>query len=334
MAYDRLSARATSFLHRESQHSPLHVGSLALLEAAPFLDERGRFRLDDVRGHVAERLHRWPALRLRVQPVPFGQGRPVWVDDDRFDLTYHVRLAALPRPGREEQLHALMARIQALRLDRRRPLWELWFVDGVEGDRVAMVQKTHLALAHERGAVGALEAVLDGEAHDVPLVVPGWTEHKAPKNAALLARTLAERATRPTEVARTARAALRGPRRALATVGRRSRPMVAVGSHPCYEIVRAVDASETDVRALVRSLDPSIAITFETLAGPRHLLGARLLEAFPSAPLAGATLAVAALTYDGRMGIGVTGDRAAIGDLRALAAGLEPGFNDLGAAAG
>ena len=110
--------------------------------------------------------------------------------------------------------------------------------------------------------------------------------------------------------------------------------MVAVGSQPCFEFVRAVDASETDVRALVRSLDPSIAITFETLAGPRHLLGARLLEVFPSAPLAGATLAVAALTYDGRMGIGVTGQRAAIGDLRALAAGLEPAFNDLGAAAG
>ena len=172
VAYERLSAQAASSLHREARRSPLHVGSLSLFEAAPFLDQHGRFRLDDARGHVAARLHRWPALRHRVQPVPLGQGRPVWVDDDRFDLTYQVRLTALPRPGREEQLHALMARFQAMPLDRRRPLWELWFVDGVEGDRVAVLQKTHLALAHERGAIGALEAVLDEEPRSQPLDAP------------------------------------------------------------------------------------------------------------------------------------------------------------------
>ena len=334
MAYDRLSAGAASFLRRESRHSPLHVGSLALFEAAPFLDAHGRFRLDDVRDHVAGHLHRWPALRRRVQPVPFGQGRPVWVDDDCFDLTYHVRLVALPRPGREEQLHALMARLQALPLDRRRPLWELWLVDGVEGDRVAMVQKTHLALAHERGAVGALEAFLDGETPAPAVDAPTWTGHKAPNNAALLARTLAERATRPTEMARSARAALRGPRRALATVGRRSRPIIDIGSQLRYEVVRAIDAPETEVRAGVQRLDPSVAVTFETLAGPRRLLGASLLEVFPSAPRDGAALAVAALSHDGRTGIGVTAHRAANGDLRALVDGLDRVFTDLGTAAG
>ena len=334
MGYERLSARAASSLRRESRRSPEHVGSLALFEAAPFLDERGRFRLDDARSHVAGRLHRWPALRRRVQPVPFGQGRPVWVDDDRFDLTYHVRLTALPRPGREEQLNALMARLQTLPLDRRRPLWELWFVDGVEGDHVAVLQKTHLALAHDRGAAGALEAVLDDEPCAQPLDAPQWTARRAPNNAALLAHTLAERATRPAEMTGVARAALRGPRRALVAVGRRARPTVDLGSHLRYEVVRATDASESDLRAAVRSHDTSVAITFEALAAPRYLLGARLLEAFPYAPGAGSASAVAALSYDGRTGIGLTGHRAAIAELRGLIDGLGQGFGELDAAAG
>ena len=313
------SARAASFLHRESRQSPLHVGSLALLEAAPFLDERGRFRLDDARDHVAEHLHRWPALRRRTQPVPFGQGRPVWVS-----------LWAL-RAARSCSTRSGPA--QALPLDRRRPLWELWFVDGVEGDRVAMVQKTHLALAHERGAVGALEVFLDGDPTP-PVDVPAWTGHKAPNNAALLARTLAERATRPTEDgALGASRAARAPG-ALTTGGRRSRRTVEIGSQLRYEVVRAVDASEPELRAGLRSLDQNLAMTFETLAGPRHLLGARLLEAFPSAPRGGAALAIAALSHDGRTGIGLTGHRAASGDLRALVEGLDRAFNDLGAAAG
>jgi WS/DGAT/MGAT family acyltransferase len=332
VAYERLSARAASLLRRESPRSPLHAGSLALFDGLPFLDEHGRFRLDDVREHVAARLHRSPALRRRVQPVPFGQGRPVWVDDATFDLSYHVRLTALPRPGREEQLHALMARLQALPLDRRRPLWELWFVDGLQGDRVAVVQKTHLAMAEELGAVGALDAVLDEQPFVSPPEVPAWTAHKAPNNAALLARTLAERATRPREMVRTARAAVRGPRRALGAAGRRWRATVEIG-HLRYEIVRADQPSGTDVGAVVRSLDPRAAITFEHLEGPRFFLGARLLEVFPSAPRAGAALVVSVLSYDGRLGIGLTGDRVTNGELRGLADGLGRAFGGLRVAA-
>ena len=301
MAYDRLSARAASFLRRESPRSLLQVGSLALFDALPFLDERGRFRLDDVRAHVAGRLHRLPAFRLRVQPVPFGQGQAVWVDDRDFDLTYHVRLTALPRPGRDEQLHALMARLQALPLDRRRPLWELWLVDGVEGDRVAVIQKTHLAIAHERGAVDALDAILDAEPCAAPVDVPAWTVRKAPKNATLLAHSLAARASHPAAMARMA---VQGPRLALAAAGRRSRPVAEIGTRLRYEAVRADDASEADVRAVVGALGPSATIHFQTLPGPRFLLGARLLEVFPSAPRAGEAVAVSALSYDGRLGIG------------------------------
>jgi len=333
VAYDRLSAQAASCLRHESPRSPLHVGALALFEAPPFLDAHARFRIDDAREHIAARLHRSPALRRRVQPVLFGQGRPVWVDDGAFDLTYHVRLTALPRPGREDQLHALMARLQALPLDRRRPLWELWFVDGLQGDRVAVVQKTHLALAGELGAVGALQAVLDGVPRVPPLEMPAWTAHKAPNGAALLARTLAERATRPTELARTATAGLQRPRRALAAAGRRSRATFEI-DHLRYEAVRADQAAETDVRAVLRRLGPGVAITFESIPGPRYLLGARLLEVFPWAPRAASALAVSVLSYDGRLGIGLAGDRGTNGDLRAIADELDRAVGELSAAAG
>lgn len=348
MAYDRLDGRAASFLRRESPRSPLHVGSLALFEAqpfvdGPFVDGRGRFRLDDAREHVAGRLHRSPVMRRRVQPVPFGQGRPVWVEDGGFDLAYHVRLTALPRPGGEEQLLALMARIQAIPLDRRRPLWELWFVDGVDGDRVAVIQKTHLALGEGLGPRGSLEAILD-EGPPVqplgapplgvpPLGVPQWTAHKAPNNVVLLAHSLAERAKRPPEMARVARAALRGPRRAVAAVGR-SRASLEIGSRLHYEIARAGDASADDVRGAVHSVCASAAVTFETLPGPRYLLGARLLEAFSSAPPVGKAPAVAVLAYAGRLGIGLTSDRAASVDLGGLADALERALDEPGAAAG
>jgi hypothetical protein len=111
-----------------------------VFEAAPFFHPSGRFRLEDARRLIASRLHLVPRFRKRIMTVALDQGRPVWVDDDHFDLTYHVRLTALPRPGSDEQLKALMGRLQSQVLDRRRPLWELWFVEGLADDRVAIIQ--------------------------------------------------------------------------------------------------------------------------------------------------------------------------------------------------
>src|SRR5688500_978131 len=145
-SYERLTAQDASFLHLESEHQPMHVGSLGIFEGGAFFDETGRFPLDEARRIVASRLHLVPRFRRKLMTVPLNQGRPVWVDDDRFDLAYHVRLTALPRPGNEQQLKALMDRLQSQTLDRRRPLRELWFVEGLEGDRVAIIQKTHHAL--------------------------------------------------------------------------------------------------------------------------------------------------------------------------------------------
>src|ERR1041385_8581259 len=100
--YERLSAQDASFLHLESERTPMHVGSLGVFEGAPFFED-GRFRIEDVRRTILSRLHLVPRFRMKLMDVPFGQGRPVWVDDTDFDVGYHVRLTALPSPGSEEQ---------------------------------------------------------------------------------------------------------------------------------------------------------------------------------------------------------------------------------------
>src|SRR4051794_27384513 len=146
MSYERLTARGAVFLHTKTPPHPQPAGSLGILEAAPLLDAEGRFRLADARRAVESRLHLVPRFRKRIMTVPFDQGRPVWVDDEHFDITYHVRLTALPSRGGEDQLRALFARLQSHMLDRTRPLWELWFVEGLEGGRIAIVQKTHHCL--------------------------------------------------------------------------------------------------------------------------------------------------------------------------------------------
>ncbi len=253
--YERLSAQDASFLHLETDRAPMHVGSVGIFEGAPFFDASGRFRLDDARRLVASRLDLVPRFRRRLMQVPLDQGRPVWVDDEHFDLSFHVRLTALPRPGTEEQLKTLMGRLQAQPLDRRRPLWELWFVEGLEADRVAIIQKTHHALVDGISGVDVAMVLLDLEPAEPPApeAVPEWRPQPPPSEAQLLAETLVERATQPAEIVRTVRAALRGPRQAVETARATGRALRTVGSagtsrlpfnapigpHRRYELARA-----------------------------------------------------------------------------------------------
>ncbi len=163
MGHERMTAADAAFLRIETDHEPQHVGSLSIIEGAPLRDADGRIRLDELRAHVAGRLHRVPRLRQRVMEVPYEQGRPIWVDDDHFDLDFHVRLTALPKPGGTDQLLDLMGRLQSLRLDRDRPLWELWFVDGMDGDDVGMILKVHHALGDGIANVDLALALVDLE---------------------------------------------------------------------------------------------------------------------------------------------------------------------------
>ncbi|MGH9136879.1 MAG: WS/DGAT/MGAT family O-acyltransferase [Acidimicrobiales bacterium] len=215
MAYERLSAQDSAFLHVEKPQQPMHVGSLGILDGGPLHDEHGRFKIDEARDVIASRLHLVPRFRKKVLFVPLQQGRPVWVDDEQFDLAYHVRLTALPKPGSEEQLLALFARIQGHLLDRRRPLWELWFVEGLEGGRVATIQKTHHCMVDGVSGVDVATVLFDLSPEVTQLEPPPWKASPSPSPTQLMLESVVERAVEPAEIVRTARAAWRGPRRVL-----------------------------------------------------------------------------------------------------------------------
>jgi diacylglycerol O-acyltransferase / wax synthase len=212
--HDRLSSLDASFLHLERPEYPMHVGAVSLLEGAPFFGADGRFRIEDVRDLVMSRLPLMPRFRRRLMFVPYEQGRPIWVDDDRFDITYHVRHTALPRPGSWEQLVALTTRVQEGLLDRERPLWEIWLVEGLEGNNVALLQKTHHALIDGVSGVDVATLLLDMTPDYTTPVAPDWTPEPAPSASQLLLDTLHERITQPAEMLRSVRSMLRGPRRA------------------------------------------------------------------------------------------------------------------------
>src|SRR5262245_65084449 len=114
--YDRLSGLDASFLALERDETPMHIGSLAILEGAPFFDDEGRFRIGDARHLVGSRLHLIPRFRKKPMTVPLDLGRPIWVDDERFDVAYHVRLTPLHRPGTRAQLLTLFATVPSTTL--------------------------------------------------------------------------------------------------------------------------------------------------------------------------------------------------------------------------
>src|SRR5256885_2299270 len=139
MTTDRLSPLDATFLHVEDAASHMHVACALVFDGDPPA-------YDDLLEHIAARLHLVPRYRQRLATVPFQQGRPKWVDDERFDLRYHVRATALPSPGGEYELQVLCGRIFSQQLRRDRPLWEMYLVEGLEGGRFAMLSKTHHAL--------------------------------------------------------------------------------------------------------------------------------------------------------------------------------------------
>jgi diacylglycerol O-acyltransferase / wax synthase len=223
--YDRLSALDASFLHIERLEFPMHVGAVSVFEGEPFFDENGRFKINDVRELVMARLPLLPRFRKKLMPVPYDQGRPIWVDDNRFDISYHVRLTALPKPGSWEQLITLASRVEETILDRERPLWELWFVEGLEGGNVGLIQKTHHSLVDGVSGVDVATMLLDITPDYTPPVAEEWTPERRPAPSQLLIDTLRERVTEPAEIVRSFRGALRGPRRAFKRATRVTRGM-------------------------------------------------------------------------------------------------------------
>jgi diacylglycerol O-acyltransferase len=204
---DRLTGLDASFLHIERGPAHMHVAACAVFEGPP-PDP------DEVMATVHSRLHLVPRYRQRLAFIPFGQGRPVWVDDPHFNLAYHVRHTALPLPGDDEQLKRLTGRVFSQALDRNRPLWEMWIVEGLTDDRFALLSKTHHSLVDGVSGVDIMNVLFDTSPEPMPVAPPDheWTARPLPSSAQLLADALLERATLPEEMVRAARATMRGPR--------------------------------------------------------------------------------------------------------------------------
>ncbi len=215
--YDRLSALDETFLHLERVETPMHVGAVAVLEREPFYDEHGRFRLDDVRALVASRLQLIPRFRKRVMPVPLGQGRPIWVDHEGFEIANHVRLTALPAPGARRRLFELAERLTVQVLDRAQPLWELWFVEGVDrGEHVGLIHKSHHTLTDGISGVDIATVLLDFSPAATVLPADDWSPAPPPAPSRLVIDSLRERVARPAGVAGAARRLADAPRDAMA----------------------------------------------------------------------------------------------------------------------
>ena len=156
--YDRLSMLDNSFLVYENEDAGMHIASTQIFEAEPLRGPDGNVDIERITDYVHSRLDRIPRYRQRIRRTPIER-HPVWVDDADFNIHYHVRHTALPHPGAERQLKRLVGRIFSQRLDRAKPLWELWVVEGLEGDRVALISKVHHCMVD--GVSGAeLVAVL------------------------------------------------------------------------------------------------------------------------------------------------------------------------------
>lgn len=248
---DRLSGLDASFLHLERDVAHMHVAACAVFEGPPPA-------YADLLQAIASRLHLVPRYRQRLAFVPLGQGRPVWVDDPYFNPRFHLRHTALPHPGGDEELKLLTGRVFSQALDRSRPLWELWLVEGLSGGRFALLSKTHHALVDGISGVDIATVLFDTSADPAPIGGPAqeWVPRQLPSGVQLLADALIERATVPAEIAREARAVLRGPRRvarraaematavgALAAVGLEAAPPspfnVRIGPHRRFTWVRS-----------------------------------------------------------------------------------------------
>jgi diacylglycerol O-acyltransferase / wax synthase len=207
---DRLTAVDASFLHQEGPNSHMHIGGVTILEGPP--PSMGEFL-----EHIRRRLHVVPRYRQKLAYTALDSGRPVWIDDPSFNLEYHIRHTALPTPGRWGQLQDLTARIFSQQLDRSKPLWEMWLIEGLEENRFALISKTHHSLIDGIAGVDLATILFDLSPAPPPPVLPrkAWKPHDEPGAATLLTAGLLGAARAGVALADGAVEALLHPERAL-----------------------------------------------------------------------------------------------------------------------
>jgi WS/DGAT/MGAT family acyltransferase len=195
---DRLSSIDASFLTNETSSAHMHVGAVLIFEGPPP-------GYEDFLAHVENRLHLVPRFRQKLAFPPIETGRPFWVDDPNFNLAYHVRHSALPAPGSEEQLRNIAGRLFSQALDRSKPLWEIWLIQGLERNRFALITKTHHALVDGVAGVDIATVLFDVKPVPEPIEPDrDWVPRPTPSSAELAARGIVTAAETPFKLARRA----------------------------------------------------------------------------------------------------------------------------------
>ncbi len=223
---ERLRPADMAFLADESANAPMHNATLEIFEPSST-----GFDYEKLLAVIADRIAFVPRYRQRIRLVPGHLANPVWVDDDDFDLTYHVRRSALPRPGSIEQLRDLVARIMSRRLDRSRPLWEVYLVEGLEGGRFAILSKSHQLLVDGVSTVDIGQVLLDVDPRPREVVHDHWRPDREPSPPALLAGAVKEQVRHPGQLLETLRGNADGLRRVAGSLGRSAVHTVGVLSN-------------------------------------------------------------------------------------------------------
>jgi diacylglycerol O-acyltransferase len=193
---DRLTSLDASFLYMEESTTPMHVGSVMVFQPP---DEG--FDYDRLVSLIHNRIAVVPRFRQRVREVPGRLANPVWVDDEQFDVAYHVRRSALPNPGGDAQLEEFVARIQSRPLDRRRPLWEVYLIEGLAEGRFAIVTKSHQALVDGIHAVDIAHMIVNGEPDREGTTTETWRPAREPSDIELVTSALLDAVRRPSQIA-------------------------------------------------------------------------------------------------------------------------------------
>ncbi len=236
-AYDRLSFLDTSFLITESPTSHMHIAGTATYEAGPLRSANGGIDIDKIRAYVESRMDRLPRYRQVLSYIPL-ENHPVWVDDQHFNIHYHVRHTALPRPGDARQLKRLSGRIVSQQLDRSKPLWEMWVVEGLEdGDRFAIITKVHHCMIDGMSSVDLLNVLLAPKPRDLVEAPARWIPRPVPTGWQLLQAETWRRLRAPFD-----------------------------GLQSIRELMRNAGDPRSDVRAMLRAVRDTLWTTFRTVS--------------------------------------------------------------------
>lgn len=287
---DRMSPLDAAFWHLEDTHASLHIASVAVF-AGPVPTSA------QILGLYRRKLHLVPRLRQKMRAVPFALGRPVWIDDVRFDLTYHLRHTALAAPASQDQLSRTVGRLMSGHLDRDRPLWEVWVVEGLEGERWALVTKLHHSMLDGIAGMDLLSTILDTSPDAVLPLADDWTPIAEPTASALVANALLDQARSVAGAVQGVATAVKHPRRSgtsafaaahgLIGYARAARPTTAtaltgpIGSPRRYRMASADIADVVQVKSAFGGSVNDVVLAIVT-RGFRDLLVSRGEEPRPN----------------------------------------------------